>query len=82
MTIKYCPYCNKIGKTRVLSDYEQVPWRGIMVKRRRVMHLIDDGGCGHTWYTVELPFEMLPDEDENDSEQGHAGIEPVGLHSE
>ena len=46
------------------------------------MHLIDDGGCGHTWYTVELPFEMLPDEDENDSEQGHEGIETVGLHSE
>jgi len=70
-----------MGKTRVLSDYEQVPWRGIMVKRRRVIHLIDDEGCGHTWYTVELPFEMLPDEDENHSEHGHAGIEPVGLHS-
>jgi len=71
-----------MGKTRVLSDYEQVPWRGIMVKRRRVIHLIDDGGCGQTWYTVELPFEMLPDEDENDSEQGPAGIEPVDVHSE
>jgi len=82
MTIKYCPHCNKIGKTRVLSDYEQVPWRGIMVKRRRVIHLIDDGGCGQTWYTVELPFEMLPDEDHDLNEEDVEGNEPAGLHSE
>ena len=82
MTIKYCPHCNKIGKTRVLSDYEQLPWRGIVVKRRRVIHLIDDGGCGHTWYTVELPFEMLPSEDDDINEEDVEGNEPAGLYSE
>jgi len=82
MTIKYCPHCNKMGKTRVLSDYEQMTWRGIRLKRRRVIHLIDDGGCGQTWYTVELPFEMLPDEDEDINEEGVEGNEPAGLHSE
>ena len=65
MTLKYCPHCNEIGKTRVMSDYEQMPWKGILVKRRRVMHLIDDGGCGHAWYTVELPWDMLDDDEEN-----------------
>ena len=59
MTMKYCPHCKKIGNTRVLAHYKQVPWNGIPVKQRRVIHLVEDGGCGRTWYTGELPFKML-----------------------
>ena len=65
MTLKYCPHCRKIVNARVMAHYLQVPWRGIMVKQRKVVHLLEDDGCGRTWYTAELPFDML-DVDETD----------------
>ena len=67
MTLKYCPYCRKIGNVRVMAHYDQVPWKGIMVKQRKVIHMIEEGGCGLTWYTGELPFEMLKDDKVNDT---------------
>ena len=62
MTIKFCPHCKKLGNARVMAHYEQVQWRGIPIKQRKVIHMIEEGGCGLTWYTAELPFEMLDQE--------------------
>jgi hypothetical protein len=62
MTIKYCPHCGKLGNTRVMAHYIQVPCQGILVKQRRIVHMVEDGGCGLTWYTGELPFDMLDQE--------------------
>ena len=56
MTLKYCPHCDKIGHTRTMPHYIQVPWNGIMVKQRRIIHMVEEGGCGLTWYTAELPW--------------------------
>ena len=66
MTIKFCPHCKKLGNARVMSHYEQVQWRGIPIKQRKVIHMIEEGGCGLTWYTAELPFEMLDQEPDGD----------------
>ncbi len=70
MTLKYCPHCNRIGHTRTMAYYKQVLWKGIMVKQRRIVHMVEEGGCGLTWYTAELPFDMLEFDDEN-MESGH-----------
>ncbi len=74
MTLKYCPHCNKIGHTRTMPHYIQVPWNGIVVKQRRIIHMVEEGGCGLTWYTAELPWDMLPSDDENvESDDGDDG---------
>ena len=65
MTLKYCPHCNRIGHTRTMAHYKQVPRNGIMVKQRRIIHMVEEGGCGLTWYTAELPWDMLDVDDEN-----------------
>ena len=49
MTLKYCSHCNKIGYTRTMAQYNQVTWNGIMVKQKRIVHMIEEGGCGLTW---------------------------------
>ena len=59
MGTKFCPKCKKITETKALSNYSQVEYRGIMVKRRKIGHLEIDEGCGHTWYTVELPEDII-----------------------
>ena len=75
MTIKFCPHCKKLGNARVMAHYEQIPWQGILVKQRRVVHMVEDGGCGMTWYTGELPFEMLQINDEVDETDDAEGDE-------
>lgn len=57
---KYCPKCQKVVETKALPNYTQVNYRGIPVKRRRIAHLEEDGGCGHRWYTVEVVQDALP----------------------
>ena len=56
---KYCPECKEVEVTKALSNYLQVEYRGILVKRRKIGHLEEDGGCGCTWYTIELPEDVL-----------------------
>jgi len=60
---RFCPNCKKVGRTRVdPADYTQTEYKGIPVKRRKIMHTVDDGetiGCGHTWFTIEIPEELL-----------------------
>ena len=68
MTLKYCPHCKKIGHTRTMAHYKQVPRKGIMVKQRRIIHMIEEDGCGLTWYTAELPWDKLEIEDDENLE--------------
>jgi hypothetical protein len=56
---KYCPECKEVEVTKALSNYLQVEYRGILVKRRKIGHLEEDGGCGHVWYTVEMVEDVL-----------------------
>jgi len=56
---KYCPECKKVVETKALSNYSQVEYRGILVKRRKIGHLEEDNGCGCQWFTFELPEEVL-----------------------
>jgi hypothetical protein len=56
---KYCPECKQVVTTKALPEYTQVQYRGILVKRRKIVHLEEDGGCGHIWYTVEVVEDVL-----------------------
>ena len=56
---KYCPECREVIETKALSNYSQVEFRGISAKRRRIIHLEEDGGCGHRWFTLEVPEDAL-----------------------
>ena len=56
---KYCKNCKKVVETKALSNYSQVEYRGILVKRRKIGHLEEDGGCGCEWFTLEMPEEVL-----------------------
>lgn len=59
MATRYCPNCGKVVIAKVIGKYSQVNFNGIPVKRREIVHLESDGGCGHCWYTLELPEEIL-----------------------
>jgi ribosomal protein L32 len=60
MGLKFCPNCGEVVVTKALSKYSQRDYKGVLVKRRQIGHLTEDGGCGHTWYTVEVPEDNLP----------------------
>ena len=51
MGMKYCPNCKEVVVTKALQNYSQVEFKGIQGKRRKIVHLEEDGGCGHRWYT-------------------------------
>jgi len=57
--MKYCPQCRAVVLTKALQNYSQVVINGVPGKRRKIIHLEEDGGCGHSWYTVELLEEVL-----------------------
>lgn len=59
MGLRYCPNCKEIMETKVYPDYSHVSFQGIAVKRRKVIHRAQDNGCGHEWYTVEVPEDVL-----------------------
>ena len=46
MGMKYCPKCRKVVLTKALQNYSQVDFKGIRGKRRKIVHLEEDGGCG------------------------------------
>ncbi len=56
---KYCPECREVVETKALPNYTQIEFRGILVKKREIAHLKEDGGCGYRWFTVELPEDIL-----------------------
>ena len=45
--------------TKALPNYSQIEFKGIQGKRRKIAHLEEDGGCVHTWYTIEMPEDVL-----------------------
>ena len=59
MGTKYCPVCKEVVIAKVIGKYSQVDFKGIPVKRRKIVHLESDGGCGHEWYTVEIAEDVL-----------------------
>ena len=59
MGTKYCPNCKEVVITKALPNYTQVEYRGVMVERREIMHMEEDGGCGHRWHTVEVVEDVL-----------------------
>ena len=59
MGTKFCPNCKAVVFTRALPNYSQIEFRGIMVKRREILHREEDEGCGRTWFTVEIPEDVL-----------------------
>jgi len=59
MGMKYCPNCKEVVETKALSNYSQVEYRGILVKRREILHREEDDGCGLTWFTVEIPEDVI-----------------------
>ena len=59
MGMKYYPECQEVVVTKALSNYSQVDFKGLRGKRRKIVHLEEDGGCGHRWYTVEVAEDVL-----------------------
>lgn len=60
MGSRYCPECKEIIDVKVLSiGYSQVAFKTIRAKRRKVIHREEDGGCGHSWWTLEAPENLM-----------------------
>lgn len=59
MAERYCPNCDEVVDARALPDYKQITFRGIPVKQRKVIHREEDGGCGNSWYTIEIPLKIF-----------------------
>ena len=45
--------------TKALSNYSQVDFKGIRGKRRKIVHLEEDGGYGCEWYTIEVVEDIF-----------------------
>ena len=59
MAQRICPNCQEVVDAKALPDYRQINFRDIPVKQRKVIHKVSDGGCGHSWYTIEIPKDVL-----------------------
>ena len=60
MGFKYCPECKQVIDAKALpGGYRQVKFNGILAKRRKVIHREADGGCGHSWWTLEIAEEFI-----------------------
>ena len=45
--------------TKALGSYSQIDFNGVPVKRRKIAHLEEDGGCGCEWFTVGVVEDIL-----------------------
>ena len=45
-------FCMEVTVSKALSSYSQIDFNGVPVKRRKIAHLEEDGGC--VWFTVEV----------------------------
>ena len=60
MARRYCPKCRRLVEAKALdTGYSQKKFGNAIAKRRKIVHLIRDGGCGHEWYTLEIPEDIL-----------------------
>ena len=55
----FCPNCKQVTVTKAVGSYSQIDIKGVPVKRRKIVHLEEDGGCGYEWYTVEVVEDVL-----------------------
>ena len=67
MGIRYCEHCAEFVETRVLPDYSHKKIDGVWFKHRKIIHRVEDGGCGGSWYTDEGPTRMI---EENNGDAG------------
>ncbi len=44
---------------KVLQNCSQIDFKRIRGKRRKIVHLVEDDGCGECWYTVEVLEDAL-----------------------
>ena len=73
MAKKYCPNCKQLVKTKVVpSGYKQIPYQNSVIKRRKIIHQIEDGGCGHN----HLADNLYEFEDEIEDELDDGIIDP------
>jgi len=57
---RYCHSCEFSFDTKyVLPLLIKQVFCGIVVKRRKIDHLEIDDGCGRSWYTHEIPEDVL-----------------------
>ena len=56
---KYCPNCGKVVEAKAFSNFSQVDFKRIRGKRRKIAHLVENGGCGHSLYTAEVVKDAL-----------------------
>ncbi len=60
---RYCPKCKRVVETRVLLEgYCQTEVNGVLAKKRQIICGTDSegsGGCGHRWFTLEIPEWVL-----------------------
>jgi len=60
MSYKFCPHCNSIVETRINpSGYKQMRYQNSVLKRRKIIHRVQDGGCGQNWFTYEVPEDLM-----------------------
>jgi hypothetical protein len=57
--MKFCPKSREVVTTKAFPNYSQVDYRGILVKRQKIGHLEEDGGCGCEWFIFEMPEDVL-----------------------
>ena len=55
--MKYCQNCKQVLVTKALGSYSQVDFNGVPVKRRKIVHLEEEGGC--ECFTVEVVWEII-----------------------
>jgi hypothetical protein len=70
---RFCPNCDEKVETRVLAKgYGQVPYKGVLAKRRKVIcrkRVNGDPGCGQEWYTLEVPEALLGIDSSNEPQR-------------
>jgi hypothetical protein len=52
--MKFCSNCREVVITKAFPNYSQIEYQGILVKRQKIGHLEEDGGCGCEWFTFGL----------------------------
>jgi hypothetical protein len=61
-TKRYCPMCGKVVLTHVMDGYAQIECKGVVIKRRKIIHPLNNNGiegCGASWYTYEIPKDIV-----------------------
>ena len=52
-------YFKEVVVTKALGSYSQIDFNGVPVKRRKISHLEEDGGCGCEYFTLGVAEDAL-----------------------